>query len=476
MVSEVLAYLRCRSSDDEAIGISESDDGDSDKSKVKLKNKPKNGSRIFIDATLGTAGHTIEILKSDASNKVIAFDRDAESMQWAKRRLEDENLLERVALVQSDFRFAPQCLEKLQEAIQLQVGLQSQLQIKPHADASTLQEAFDASATNLENSEVGSLVKEESIAEPRVLFVGTEFLKQGELLVENIAGALIDAGMSMFQVAWGERGLSFQKDAPLDMRYDRTRGLSAFDLVNRLSQQELEDLFFKFTDERWARRIAAVITEHRRSQVINTTSELVSLIEAAIPFGVRRSLRVHPATRVFAALRLAVNDEFWALEEGAWAFSSVLGPAARLIILTYSSNEDRTVKRTFRRLAATPPQEYSRQEAAALSIPQRASSMRSPLTFSRKENSRSENYQSEFSQDEFSLDVPTDKTDLEAPTFLAPYLEGFGKTWRMKIVTNKPIEPGEAEVGNNPLSRSCKLRAVEKVTEEPKQNPKRKRG
>jgi 16S rRNA (cytosine(1402)-N(4))-methyltransferase len=451
MVNEVLAFLRCRSSGDEG--------------KEKLNNEQlncnngddrvlENESRIFIDATLGTAGHTLEILRSDERSRVIAFDRDAESMKWARRRIEDENLLERVALVQSDFRFAPQCLEKLQEAVEVQAELQN----KPHADASAHLEAFDASATNLENSEADSQEGKESIAVARVLFVGKEFLKPGEALVGNIAGALIDAGMSMFQVAWEERGLSFQKDAPLDMRYDRTRGLSASDLVNRLSQQELEDLFFKFTDERWARRIAAVIEDHRRRQVINTTSELVSLIEAAIPFGVRRSMRVHPATRVFAALRLAVNDEFWALEEGAWACSSVLAPAARLIILTYSSNEDRTVKRTFRRLAARPsPDEYSRQEATALSTPQRASSMRSPLTFSRKEISRSE-----ISPDEFSLAVPTDMSDLAAPDFLAPYLEGFAKSWRMKIVTNKPVEPGEDEVANNPLSRSCKLRAVEK--------------
>ena len=431
MVNEVLELLRCRSWDGE---------------------QPESGGRIYIDGTLGTAGHTIAILKANPHHRVIAFDRDAESMHWARQRLESENLLERVALVQSDFRFAPLCLEKLQQAVQEAN--------KSHAatsdDLDRDQSTPDASATYLENSEVDSLVEEASIAEPRVLFVGTEFLKQSEVLSGNIAGALIDAGMSMFQVAWQERGLSFQNDAPLDMRYDRTRGVSAADLLNRLSQQELEDLFFKFTDERWARRIAAVIADHRRSQVINTTSELVSLIEAAIPFGVRRSLRVHPATRVFAALRLAVNDEFWALEEGAWAFSSVLANAARLTILTYSSNEDRTVKRTFSRLAARQESSgsgYARQEAAALSTPPRASSMRSPLTTFRKKNSH----------DGFSLALPTDNVELKPPAFLDIYLKEFGKSWRMKVITNKPLEPSEDEVAANPLSRSCKLRAVEKI-------------
>lgn len=367
-------------------------------------------------------------------------------MQWAMRRIEDESLLERVALVQSDFRFAPFAIQKLEDVVKDAV--------ESHAKSTPIGN-FDASATNLENSEVGSLEGSENEIAPRVLFVGKEFLQRGEkTLLGNIAGALIDAGMSMFQVAWQERGLSFQGEANLDMRYDRTRGVSAFDLVNRLSQQELEDLFFKFTDERWARRIAAFIIEQRRRQVIRTTSELVSLIEAAIPLGVRRSMRVHPATRVFAALRLAVNDEFWALEEGAWAFSTLLADAARLIVLTYSSHEHRTVKRTFRRLAASTLSEHSRQETPALSKSPRVSSKRSPLTNSL--------FSSSFSSSEFSLSVPAEYSDLAPPEFLAPFLQGFGKTWRMKIVTAKPVEPQETEVSLNPLSRSCELRAIEK--------------
>jgi 16S rRNA C1402 N4-methylase RsmH len=444
MVNEVLAYLHCHSSDAEV---------NTQASVVSSRNKVE--SPVYIDGTLGTAGHTIALLKSDAVCRVICFDRDAESMQWARRRLESEGLLERVALLQCDFRVAPLALEALRRVVAGSSGVA--VEDEAHGAVSTRNPSTPGTTpTNLENQEDDSSRESwesDAALAPRVLFVGREFAKRrGEVLRGNVAGALIDAGMSMFQVAWGERGLSFQGDAELDMRYDRRQELSAFDLVNRLSSQELEDLFFRFTDERWARRIAAFITEHRRRQVIHTTSELTSLIEAAIPAGVRHHMRVHPATRVFAALRLAVNDEFWALEEGAWALCAVLANAARLVVLTYSSHEDRTVKRTFRRLAArsaSSEAEYSRQEDATLSTPPHASSMRSPLTFSSE-------------REAFSLALPTDRDDLPAPAFLRPFLEGFGHDWGVRIVTNKPVVPGEEEVAANPLSRSCKLRAVEK--------------
>jgi 16S rRNA (cytosine1402-N4)-methyltransferase len=162
-------------------------------------------------------------------------------------------------------------------------------------------------------------------------------------------------------------------------------------------------------------------------------------------------MRVHPATRVFAALRLAVNDEFWALEEGVWALSAVMANAARLAVLTYSSHEDRTVKRTFRSLAGRPLEtekrfERSRGKRFALSPTQSDSSMRPPLT-------------PFFQIDNFSLRLPTE-TDQNA---VPEWVQGFETGWTMKIVTNKPVEPGEDEVAANPLSRSCKLRVVEKV-------------
>jgi 16S rRNA (cytosine1402-N4)-methyltransferase len=263
-----------------------------------------------------------------------------------------------------------------------------------------------------------------------------------------VDGALIDAGMSLYQVTWAERGLSFRKDAPLDMRYDRRQEISAFDLVNRLSANELEDLLFKFTDERWARRIVAFIVARRNHSPINTTSELSQLIEAAIPASVRNQTRVHPATKTFAALRLAVNDEFWALEEGSWALSSVLAHTARLIVLTYSSNEDRVIKHTFRRLAGRP---LEREQS-----PSKGGRKKKP-----RELSRTRDFGNVRSPLSLSLSLPYENAD--DPRLNSAWAAGFGTEWHMKIVTPKPIEPTPEEIASNPLSRSCKLRAVEKV-------------
>ena len=388
MVNEVLEYLRCHS----LAGKTASDDG--------VDKEEKNGAQldaVFLDATLGTAGHTLAILEAHPTCRVVAFDRDSESMEFARSRLEAAGVADRVTLVQGNFR----------NALEL------------------LQPFFD-------NLKVG--------ADGRP--------------INRIDGALIDAGMSLYQVTWPERGFSFRASGPLDMRYGRNdqESISAFDLVNRLSASELEDLLFKFSDERWARRIATVIADHRRSHVIHTTEELASLVEAAIPVGVRRQSRVHPATKTFAALRLAVNDEFWSLDQGAWALSSVLAPAARLVILTYSSHEDRTVKRTFRRLAgrsageagnSNPNRTHRKRKRDVLSPGHHASgTMRSPLTF--------------------SLALPTDEYSSEQSERTTPPAAGFGQTWGMKIVTHKPLVPTPQEIAANPLARSCKLRAVEK--------------
>ena len=215
-----------------------------------------------------------------------------------------------------------------------------------------------------------------------------------------------------------ERGISFRGDAPLDMRYDRDQDFSAFDLVNRLSSQELEDVLFKFADERWARRITAVIVEHRSRNVIRTTSELVSLIEAAIPVAVRRQSRVHPATQTFAALRLAVNDEFGALDKGAWSLMQVLAPAARLVILTYSSNEDRIVKRTFRFMAgrtipfeeANPRRKKKSQSSAK--NPRDSATTRSTLTFSARS--------------------PRSNFRMTAAPIIPDWIEGYDEKWQVR--------------------------------------------
>jgi 16S rRNA (cytosine1402-N4)-methyltransferase len=345
---------------------------------------------VFVDGTLGTGGHTLAMLRTHPTCRVLAFDRDEVSMSFARQRLQEAGVVERVTFVKGDFRNAKELLQ-------------------PY----------------LEKQKVGS---------------------DGRA-IEQIDGALIDAGMSLWQVTNPLHGLSFRSDAPLDMRYDRSQEISAFDLVNRLSTSDLEDLLFKFADERWARRIAEFIEAQRRRNPIHSTAELASLIEAAIPSGVRRQSRVHPATKTFAALRLAVNDEFWALDHGAWALSSVLAPAARLVVLTYSSNEDRTIKRTFRRLAERgipvdlENQPRKKRKTEASSGRHRPSGPARPsLTF--------------------SLKMPGE--DAERDSQIAAQFPGLGTTWKMKIVTKKPVEPSPEEVASNPLSRSCKLRAVEK--------------
>lgn len=369
---------------------------------------------VFLDGTLGSGGHTLAILKAHPTCRVVAFDRDGESQKIALARLQSEGVAERVTLVQGDFRQAPTLL-----------------------------------APFFENLKVGSDGRP----------------------INSIDGALVDAGMSMMQVAWAERGLSFREDGPLDMRYNRTSGPTAADLVNRLSQTELEDLFFHLTDERWARRIATFIAEHRRSQPIRTTSELARIVENAIPASVRHSSRVHPATKTFAALRIAVNDEFWALDDGAQTLSSVLSPSARLVILTYSSNEDRTLKRTFRRLAGRKEEESDgfnlssakpRRSANFSKNRQRADATHSSLAqlFPLGEN---------FNRNPLELPFKTEFSAQKIENPVPHSSDGLGVTWQMNIVTRKPVEPTEAEVAQNPLSRSCKLRAAEKVLLTPPQ-------
>ena len=382
MVAETLEFLACRSLADKNSSLYKPD-------------------AVFLDGTLGTGGHTLEILKAHPTCRVVAFDRDAESQKVALSRLKDEGVAERVTTVLGDFRNAPELLQPF----------------------------FD----NLK--------------------VGTDGRP-----ITRIDGALVDAGMSLYQVTWHERGLSFRGDGPLDMRYNRTQGASAFDLVNRLTQNELEDLIFQLADERWARRIAQFIADHRQSKPIATTSELAKIVEAAIPAGVRHQSRVHPATKTFAALRLAVNDEFWALDQGSVSLSSVLAPSARLVVLTYSSNEDRTVKRTFRRLAgqggngnniSTPTRPRKRVVSTKQNVRGAARSSLASFELSG----------AMFS--ELSLSLPFDtKFNIEKP--VPQGATGLGETWKMKILTSRPVVPTDAEIASNPLSRSCKLRAVEK--------------
>lgn len=166
--------------------------------------------------------------------------------------------------------------------------------------------------------------------------------------IAKIHGLLLDLGVSSLQLDDPERGFSFQSDGPLDMRMDRSRKTCAADLVNGLSESELADLFFHLGEERRSRAIARRIAEARSVRRLNSTLELASLVESVI--GRPPNSRIHPATRVFQALRIAVNEELERLGEFLEEAAGVLVSGGRLVVISFHSLEDRIVKNTFRRL------------------------------------------------------------------------------------------------------------------------------
>ncbi len=159
-----------------------------------------------------------------------------------------------------------------------------------------------------------------------------------------LAGVLLDLGVSSMQLDRAERGFSFRQPGPLDMRMGTT-GLSAADLVNSASQEELASIIFRYGEERYSRRVARRIVEARERAPLTTTGELAEIVARAYPPGRRRD---HPARRTFQALRIAVNDELGALEAALAGAERVLAPGGRVVVLTYHSLEDRIVKHFFR--------------------------------------------------------------------------------------------------------------------------------
>ncbi|MCX6996739.1 MAG: 16S rRNA (cytosine(1402)-N(4))-methyltransferase RsmH [Kiritimatiellaeota bacterium] len=160
---------------------------------------------------------------------------------------------------------------------------------------------------------------------------------------ERVEGVLLDLGMSSDQVDAPERGFSFMNDGPLDMRMDRAQGRTAADLVNRLDETALADLFWRLGEERGARRIARAIVAERARAPITTTGRLADVVARA---GGGRRGRIHPATKIFQALRMAVNAELENLEKGLEAALRLLTPGGRLAVLAFHSLEDRVVKQT----------------------------------------------------------------------------------------------------------------------------------
>ncbi|MDO8683893.1 MAG: 16S rRNA (cytosine(1402)-N(4))-methyltransferase RsmH [Armatimonadota bacterium] len=242
----------------------------------------------------------------------------------------------------------------------------------------------------------------------RVRLVHGDFRNLAEILenlrIAKLDGVLYDLGVSSFQLETAERGFSLMKDAPLDMRMDRTNPVTAADLLNRLSEKELADLIFTNSDERWSRRIAKRIIEERKKNPILTTKRLVDLIAGAIP---RKAWPpgIHPATRTFQALRIAVNSEMEALEEGLVAGVEALAVGGRAVVISYHSGEDRIVKRIFRLMSG----------------------------------------------------------HCECPSDLPVCACEAKKT--IEVLTKKPVVPTPEEIVGNPRARSAKLRAAVKIAE-----------
>ncbi len=218
-----------------------------------------------------------------------------------------------------------------------------------------------------------------------------------------VDGCFLDLGLSSFQLADAKRGFGFRTGGALDMRFDTRRGVPAAELLTTLDASELTALFRRYGEEPFAGRIARAIVEARRTAPIRTAEELAELVERVAPSRAPGRRRIHPATRVFQALRIAVNEELDALDQGLAAALDLLRPGGRLVVLSYHSLEDRIVKRFFqaeRRGCVCPP---------------------------------------------------------EAPVCVC------GRTPRVRLVTSKGLVPGEEEIATNPRARSARLRAAERL-------------
>ena len=287
---------------------------------------------VYLDGTLGRAGHSLEIVRRLTTGRLIGVDRDEAALEAARERLAP--YMDRVTLVHSNF-------ERLGEIL-------------------------------------------------------------AELNLNGVDGMLFDLGVSSPQLDDAERGFSYMHDAPLDMRMDRTSDLTAREVVNGWSYEELRRILFDYGEERYAPAIASAICRRREEREIETTLELAEIIRGAMPARALRE-KQHPAKRSFQAIRIAVNGELDALPPMLRAAADGLNPGGRLAVISFHSLEDRIVKRTMQELATgctCPP--------------------------------------------EFPVCV-------------------CGKKPKMKLITRKPVVSGPAELTYNPRARSAKLRVAEKI-------------
>lgn len=202
-----------------------------------------------------------------------------------------------------------------------------------------------------------------SVFGDRVTIVNRNFSEIKDILkelgVEAIDGAVLDLGVSSYQLDNAERGFSYMHDAHLDMRMDQSAQLSAYDVVNGYTEEELKSIFYEYGEEKWSARIAKFIVEKREKRNIETTGELAEIIKAAIPAKARAE-GGHPAKRVFQAIRIEVNGELKILDGAVRDFVDVLKPGGVLSIITFHSLEDRIVKKAFADMAkgCTCPKDF----------------------------------------------------------------------------------------------------------------------
>lgn len=172
-----------------------------------------------------------------------------------------------------------------------------------------------------------------------------------ELNIKKVNAFLFDLGVSSYQLTNAQRGFSFQLEGPLDMRMDTTSFISAYDLINNLNEEEISNLLWKFGQERWHNRIAHSLIRERQKAAIATTRQLAEIVIRATPYK-RRYHRLHPATRTFQALRIAVNRELEALDEAIKKSIELLHKGGRICVISFHSLEDRIVKLNFRKFAS----------------------------------------------------------------------------------------------------------------------------
>ena len=250
---------------------------------------PLEPGAVVVDGTLGLAGHALEMAKRiSPGGLIVGLDWDKDMLEAARKRLMDLRQVE-VQTYHADYRELP---EKLAFACR-EAGR------NPVADA-----------------------------------------------------VLLDLGLSNVHIEDPSYGISFLREGPLDTRMDRTKGEPASAWLNRATPKEIEDVIFTYGDERWARRIAQVIVERRKSRPLTTTTDLVECVMAAVP-AAKRDKRIHPATRTFQAVRIHSNKELDDLEEAMKRIAEVLKKGGVMCVLSYHSGEDRAVKHAFRELGKT---------------------------------------------------------------------------------------------------------------------------